>query len=256
MPQPHDAKCLPPGSDLTLQTKGTYVPSKPLIDLLVKARSDYDWPAGTGAAASQQTIVNLKVSIACRLIDPNAKAANGIVVDVSNWAGNNVSSHAQLVNATPAQKAAMLAAISYLMTPFREVDGINELCALPGISLVIASKIFRFCSPKVGAAVDRHASYFFNSLPINGHGAVTNFTREWSTGHHTSSRLAIYSRCGYTHNLKQYFESYLPILTCIANALNTYPAQYRCASTNKMKNWTPADVEMAAYYWWACNGAR
>ncbi|HJX31135.1 MAG TPA: hypothetical protein VJ624_04705 [Thermodesulfobacteriota bacterium] len=183
-------------------------------------------------------------------------AAHAIVVDVSQWAGNNANSHAQIVGATYAQQAVMQASINNLITPGREGYGINALCELPGISLVIASKIFRFCAPQVGAAVDRHASYFFNSLPVAGRGMSTNFIREWSNGRHTSSRLAIYTPKNYGLNHAQYLEIYLPLLANMAYAMDILQAQYICASTKQAKNLTPADIEMAAYYWWACNGSR
>ena len=252
MPPPNDAPSLPAGAHLT----GGCISSAPLVQLLVTARSGYPWPRGTSASASQLIISRLEATVSHCLTGLNSIAANQIVVDVSRWAGNNAKSHALLVRATPAQQAAMQAAITDLVTPGREHFGIDALCALPGISLVIASKIFRFCAPQVGAAVDRHASYFFNSLPVVGRGMATTFRREWSNGRHTSSRLATFSPRSYADNRDHYFQSYLPVRGCIANALNAMPAQYNCAATNRMMNWTPADVEMAAYSWWACNGAR
>ncbi|MFZ2629331.1 MAG: hypothetical protein WAX67_10695 [Rugosibacter sp.] len=182
--------------------------------------------------------------------------ALAIVEAVSLWAGNNTNSHAQIVGAPPKQQVQMQAAISCLINPGQECTGIDALCALPGISLVIASKIFRFCSPNHGAAVDRHASYFFNSLQLIGGGTATRFIREWATGRHTTSRLSIYNQSNYAHNKAEYFLAYLPTLACIAQAMNATPALYTCAARSTQMNWTPADIEMAAYYWWATNGAR
>lgn len=230
MPPPNDAPSLPAGVHLT----GGCTPSAPLVQLLVTARSGYNWPRGTSARASQQTIRSLEATVA----QLNPVTANQIVVDVSRWAGNNAHSHAHLVGATLIQQAAMQAGITDLVTPGRERFGIDALCALPGISLVIASKIFRFCAPQVGAAVDRHASYFFNSLPVLGRGMATTFRREWSNGRHTSSRLAIYSPGRYADNRDHYFQSYLPVLGRIADAMNAIPAQYNCAATSRMMNWT------------------
>ncbi|MBN2428029.1 MAG: hypothetical protein JXK94_06820 [Deltaproteobacteria bacterium] len=176
MALPNDAPNLPPGVMLTLPAEGQYVPSQSLVDLLLQARSNYDWPQGTGA--------------------------------------------------------------------------------LPGIRLVIASKIFRFCSPSFGAAIDRHASYFFNSLPLNGIGRATQFFREWANGCQTTSRFAIYNQAGYVRNKEEYFARYLPMLSSIAKAINEIPALYMCIATNRQVAWTPADVEMSAYYWWALNGSR
>lgn len=226
------------------------------MNLLVTARSTYDWPAGTGSAASQITILNLEAAVNGYLMALNAANAHAITVQVSAWAGNNANAHAQIVGATPAQQAQMQAAVSDLITPGRECVGIDALCTLPGISMVIASKIYRFCAPTRGAAVDRHASYFFNSLQVAGGGNATRFAREWANGRHTTSRLAIYTLSGYVHNKAEYFSTYLPTITCIAQVLNAIPALYVCAARNAPMNWTPADVEMAAYYWWANNGAR
>jgi hypothetical protein len=140
--------------------------------------------------------------------------------------------------------------------PGNRTAALVALCNLPGISLVIASKIYRFCAPQVGAAVDRHASYFFNSLPVVNEGKASHFFREWSNGRHTSSRLAIYSRADYNRNLTEYVENYLPLSANIASEVNAFPALYSCAATGQRRSWTPADVETASYYWWACNGSR
>jgi hypothetical protein len=231
------------------------VPSPALAQLLVATRNGYDWPVGTGAEVSQQNIINLEATVAGRLTHLNAANAHQIVVDVSSWAGNYANPQAQLVAATPAQQEEMLVAIGNLISGNLAV-GIDTLSALPGISLVIASKIFRFCAPQVGAAVDRHSSYFFNSLPIDGHGSATNFEREWADGQHNISRLAGYAPLVYARNRNEYIQCYLPLLGRIASRLNESDRQYRCAATGELRLWTPADVEMAAYYYWACNGAR
>ena len=256
MPPPNDAPFLPVGIALTRAANGQYTPSQPLIDLLLQARNGYDWPAGTGAVQSQQTILNLEAAVQGYLANLTATNAHAIVVAVSQWAGNNANSHAQLVNALPVQQAKMQKAISCLVNPGQECVGIDALCALPGISLVIASKIFRFCFPNQGAAVDRHASYFFNSLQVVAGQVCTHFVREWSNGRHTTSRLAIYNHANYVQNKTEYFLSYLPILSCIAQAMNANGNAYTCAAQHIQVNWRPADVEMAAYFWWAANGAR
>lgn len=255
----------PPNTSPILQQIGATVqtvhgsggqPSQTLVDLLVGARNGYDWPSGTGTQLSQATILNLEASVAGHLAALNINSAHSIVVDVSNWAGNNANSHAAIIGATAAERATMCTAIGNLCVPGNAVAGLGALCSLPGISLVIASKIFRFCAPLRGAAVDRHASYFFNSLPVLNHGMTTNFVREWSNGRHTSSRLAIYSNRNYIRNRDEYVNNYLPLLANIANAMNALPALYTCAVTGNQTRWKPADIEMAAYYWWACNGPR
>lgn len=257
MPAPSDYPCFPDGVFLTAIAGGNYTLSQPLIDILVNSRNGYDWPKGTGAANSQQTIIDLITTVHAYLspvLTPNSSHA--IAIAVSQWAGNNVKSHQKICQATPTQKNQMQAAITCLVTPGQECFGIDGLCSLPGISLVIASKIFRFCCPLHGAAVDRHASYFFNSLEIIGQGNVTQFSREWANGCHTRSRLAIYNQTGYARNKTEYFTSYLMMLNSIAQAMNAIPVQYTCMATNLQRNWTTADVEMAAYYWWALNGVR
>lgn len=227
-----------------------------LITLLVTSRQSYDWPAGTGAAASQARIISLEASVRGGMATLSPVYAHEIVVLVSNWAGNNANSHAAVVDASDQQKIAMQMAITLLTNEATARDGIKALSALPGISLVIASKIYRFCVPNIGSAVDRHSSYFFNSLPVIGVGYATNFRREWVDGRHKTSRLAIYQNAVYIHNLNEYFASYNPLLSSIANHLNIGGNHFTCAATGAVKRWAPTDVEMAAYYWWAINGTR
>jgi hypothetical protein len=253
--QPTRAASLPPGVGYAKGPGGGCVPSDQLADLLVTARSAYDWPSGTGAATSQATIIALEASVGKYVAALNADNAHRLVLAVSRWAGNNAQSHEKIVTATEGQKTSMQAAIAALISSAASV-GIDALCKLPGISLVIASKIYRFCSPSAGAAVDRHASYFFNSLAIAGGGFSTSFRREWSNKRQSASRLAIYSAGGYALNQSEYFKAYLPTLRCLAAALNAAGLRYRCSATGLLKSWVGADVEMAAYYWWAINGAR
>lgn len=252
MSAPNDTRDLPQGVELNDQ----YEPSPELVNLLVTARSNYDWPSGTGAMISQQNILNLEASVAEHLCALSPHGAHAIISDVSRWAGNNDNAQAAINNASFDLKVKMQSAISYLSMPGQVINGLDALCNLPGIRLVIASKIFRFCFPKVGAAVDRHASYFFNSLLMNNGENACHFVREWSNGNHSSSRLAIYTPANYLRNRNEYFEKYLYLLVQIAKNLNNKSAQYTCAATNLSSYWTPADVEMAAYYWWACKGSR
>lgn len=227
-----------------------------LVRLLVLAREMYDWPAATGAAISQGRIIALEASVSHLLAGLTPASAHQIVVDVSDWAGNNARSHRRLVAATAAEAATMHGAISALLNPATARAGIDSLSALPGLSLVISSKIYRFCCPLVGAAVDRHASYFFNSLPVVGGGFSTQFNREWANGPGGSTRLATYNPAGLTRNTTTYFQVYLPLLSELADYLNAHGVTYQCASTGAHRIWKPADVEMAAYYWWALHGAR
>ena len=252
MPPPHDY-ILPAGVKVQKLPDGSLSLSDALVQLLFGARGAYDWPAGTGAAESQQAILNLEAEIARRMQGLDEENAHHIVTLVSEWAGNNFQSHNDIVQATPDGRVEMLNSLRL----FKSLDGlahaIDCLCRLPGIRLVIASKIFRFCCPAVGAAVDRHSSYFFNSLELisleGRRGRATNFRREWSNGIHTTSRLAYFTRASYYHNREEFITVYLPLLRYIANALNALPALYHCAATGEQKKWRPTDVDMAAYYW-------
>jgi len=140
------------------------------------------------------------------------------------------------------------------------LNAVDSLADLPGIGLVIATKIFRFCCPAVGAAVDRHASYFFNSLDVVSSGQdrrkALAFRREWATGAKSTSRLATYTPSGYLWNRDQYAGRYLPFLSSIASSLNDLKVPFMCAATGKQMAWRPTDIEMAAYYWWARNGPK
>jgi hypothetical protein len=124
----------------------------------------------------------------------------------------------------------------------------------------MATKIYRFCRPLEGAAVDRHCSYFFNSLDlidVDGERAkCVIFKREWATGRHRTSRLANFTSRGLDANLREYVRRYLPLLVAIANCLNARSLTFTCAATGREKYWRPADVEMAAYQWWSRNGPR
>ena len=259
MPPPNDY-ILPAGVKAQRLADGSLSLSETLVQLLLGARGAYDWPVGTGAAESQQAILNLEAEIARRMQGLDEENAHHIVTLVSKWAGNNVQSHKAIIQATPDARVEMLKSLRL----FKSLDGlahaIDSLCLLPGIRLVIASKIFRFCCPTFGAAVDRHTSYFFNSLELispEGHrGRATNFRREWSNVINSPSRLAVYTHSGYTRNRNEFFYVYLPLLRSMAKSLNSISALYRCAATGDQINWRPADVDMAAYYWGAGNGAR
>lgn len=143
MAAPHSVSDLPARATLA-RTAGRCIPSPDLIELLVNARSSYDWPAGTGAAVSQQRIIDLECAVTQRLAELNPVHAHQIVVEVSHWAGNNAKSHRNIVAALPRDQATMQAAIGDLLIPASARRGIDTLCHLPGISLVIASKIYRF----------------------------------------------------------------------------------------------------------------
>jgi len=250
---------LPEGVELVRIFGGGLQPSPGLVDLFVRARSAYDWPAGTGAATSQRTILSLEATVG-GLLALTPTGAHAIVEQVSLWAGNNALSHAAIARAPYATKVQLQNAITLLGPPGGPGPGLDALSALRGLSLVISTKVYRFCLPSIGAAVDRHASYFFNSLDVVSSSQpstkATHFLREWTNGRHASTRLGIYSSAGYTRNRQEVTNCYLPLLSQIAGELNKLGARYACAATGLPQAWRPADVEMAAYYWWACNGSR
>ncbi|MDP2227148.1 MAG: hypothetical protein Q8J78_06695 [Moraxellaceae bacterium] len=256
MPKPNDAReCFHAGIAVSGTPSGI-IPSPDLVDLLVRSREDYDWPANTGSTASQARIIALMASVSERLNDLTPASAHQIVIDVSKWAGNNKISHRRLEAATQTETLAMRTAIHDLLNSATEVHGLESLSRLPGLSLVISSKIYRFCCPIVGAAVDRHASYFFNSLPHSEKIFATNFRRQWAKKPGGTTRLSTYTAPSLSYNTKEFFQAYIPLLKNISDHLNAYGHTYRCASLESHQKWTPADVEMASYYWWAQNGAR
>jgi len=259
MPEPNES-ALPQGVELTRRVDGQIGLSQALVNLLIDARNQYDWPEGTGSAESQQTVIDLEACVAALMNQMDSVNAHAIVQRSSDWAENNKKAHGAIVNATADSKGRMMNALNLLKNPTRIWEGLDALSGIPGINLVIASKVYRFCCPQTAAAVDRHASYFFNSLDIvsldQGRAKATHFKKEWSTGSHTYSRLATCTPGYYKRNRQEFTEVYLPLLVRIAAELNTLHAQYTCAASGELRNWRPTDVEMAAYYWWASNGAR
>lgn len=93
-------------------------------------------------------------------------------------------------------------------------------------------------------------------LPNNNICKATLFKREWSTGKHATSRLAIYQDSNYVYNRNEYIKTYLPLLAKISTTLNTMGIKYKCAATGETKSWRPVDVEMAAFFWWAKKGDK
>jgi len=251
---------LPDDVYLTKLDDGNLFPSKGLSELLINYRNGYDWPSGTGPTISQATIVSLENDVSHLNQSLNESSAHEIIVRVSFWAGNNARAHGSIVSACHSNKKQMLDAIMMLKTPASLRNGIDLLSNLPGVGLVIATKIYRFVCPLLGAAVDRHASYFFNSLDIHSARQVSDkalsFRREWAKAGKSTSRLATYTPSGYSWNRDQYISRYLPLLSSIATSLNMKNITYQCAATGHQLPWRPTDIEMAAYYWWASNGSR
>jgi len=251
MPAPNRSPSLPSGISITIENGGGISASAKLVDLLFASRSGYEWPQGAGLFAAQQTIITLEVAVSSHICTGNF---HQIAIDVSDWAGNNAAAHARIVGASAATQTSISTAIHNLSV--NPGVGLNALCSIPGISLVIASKIFRFVQPNTGAAIDRHASYFVNSLLVTNGEMATSFAREWANSARTSSRLAIYNPDTLLTNTNEYLEKYLPLLSGLANYLNARGRPYMCAVTKTAKEWRPADIEMAMYHWWANYGAR
>ena len=260
-PMPSFNYCrFPPGVLIRRLPDGGLDISQALADLLVSSRNNYDWPAGTGARESQNAIIELEHNVEDLLRGLDPARIHQIIKKVSLWGGNNANAQRRIEGASREDQVRMRDAIRHIMNRFTLKRGLDELSMLPGLRLIIATKVFRFCCHTWGAAVDRHASHFFNSLQIVGPngtcGLSTDFRREWSNGKRKSTRLAIYSSAGHRLNCVEFVDAYLPLLTQIAESLNILGATYRCAVTGINKSWRPADVEMAAYYWWARKGSR
>jgi hypothetical protein len=258
MSPPNDSN-LPLGVNVVEDPDAGLMASGALADLLVSSRSCYDWPQGTGAPQSQQAILHLESQAANWLAKLDPATAHALIQKVSIWGRNNVQAQDDIDRACPAIKDHMMAAIQAILDPRTLRIGLDRLSELPGLRLIMATKVYRFCCPTIGAAVDRHASYFFNSLDVVGaHGALrkaTAFKREWENGTHKKSRLAIYNAGYHKKNRDEYLTKYLPVATQIAKSLNGMGLTYTCAATKSSRSWRPADVEMAAYYWWALHGS-
>ena len=229
-----------------------------LIDLLRTHRENYAWPFNTTPASSQQEIINIECAVGEYTNHLTVQAAYQIVVRVSIWARNR--RHNLVVDANDHEKVVMFESIQNLLVEEDLTEGLSKLSDAPGVSLVLATKVSRFCRTMAGAAVDRHASYFFNSLRVISDDAPatrsTEFRRQWVRGVDGNSRLATFTQRKFSANLNEYAAAYLPLLREIADALNAAGIRFMCAATGIRKTWTSSDVEMAAFYWWALNGSR
>jgi hypothetical protein len=254
MPPPNDAPVFSTEIRLIESDQNELRVSDLLADLLSGARERYVWGA-KAAPESQEVIVRLESEIARRLTDLHGDNAQWIIQEVSRWGGNNETAIRSVAFASAEQKQTFAELIGRLVTPLSPDHALRALSKQAGLGLVMASKIYRFCCPQVGAAVDRHSSYFFNSLSVydtSGKPRVcARFTREWATGKHSTSRLAVYTDSKRDANLKEYCATYLPLLGAIADALNSQRGGFLCATSRIRRPWRPADVEMAAYFWWS-----
>jgi hypothetical protein len=153
---------LPKGIKVTINDDGMVHASDEFLDLLTDNRSKYDWPAGTGAYKSQQIILALETQVADLMHKLTADSAHKIITRVSEWAGNSSNAHRDILQASESDQLRMHDSLLAFDNDSGPRTAIDRLSSLPGISLVIASKVYRFCRYMIGGTVDRHASYFFN----------------------------------------------------------------------------------------------
>jgi hypothetical protein len=115
------------------------VVSEALRKLLITSRSNYNWPEGVGAADSQRRIIELEAFTAgvVAALDPNG--AQSIVEKVSNWAGNNADAHEAIRTAPPDVR--MMASIRRVLDGSTLSAGLDGMSELPGLGLVIATKV-------------------------------------------------------------------------------------------------------------------
>jgi hypothetical protein len=205
-----------------------------LVYLLSEAREQYVWGA-EAASESQKIIVRLESETAHRLADLHSDNAQWIIQEVSRWGGNNETAIRTIASASQEQKRTFARLIGQLLTPGSTEHALRALTEQPGLGLVMASKIYRFCCPQVGAAVDRHSSYFFNSLSVHDETGklrvCARFRREWANGKGRTSRLAVYTDSKRDANLREYCAAYLPLLKAIADALNSQKDGFLCATS-------------------------
>lgn len=229
-----------------------YAVSDALADILLWARKNYEWPNGGGLAGTAE----LERQVAANPGTPDEVA--GLVRAVGDWGGLRAPALSNIANWGYADRQRATSAIAMLRQAAPTANAapaVSALVGLPGLSLVAASKVYRFAAPTVGASVDRHSSYFFNSLPQHHAGGqavgwVTSFQREWVNGAHTQSRLATYQPAPLNVNLGMYVNSYLPALAGIAGYLNDSGRHFDDRARGPGQLWRPTDVEMAAFYWW------
>lgn len=260
MPIPNDAlNSFPTGVSLARDPRNQLRVSKNLATLLVESREGYRWPLHNTPETSQRVVLDLEVKVGELLRDLSLSTAHEAVSRVSRWAGNHGRAQVAVDEAPTDVQQIMAKALGQLLVGQAD-DALPALCALSGIDLVIATKIYRFCAPQLAAALDRHSSYFLNSLNIQAaNGPVTpaaHFRRQWANGNHVQSRLATITRVTRAHNLHEYLVVYLPLLAEVASVLNRQGQHFRCAATGETKTWRPADIDMAAFYWWSQNGAQ
>lgn len=225
-----------------------------LVELLVQAREGYQWgPTGLHGIAALEASVQELVE---RGTD---ESLYSVLQPIADWGGARAPALNAINNYTHAERIHAAELLRGLLNGGNASAALVGMSDLPGIAFVIASKVYRFVRPDVAAAVDRHASYFFNSLQLRfpdgvAAGLATSFPREWCTAAHDVSRMAVYQRAGLVTTAHQYCTRYLPILESIADWLNLNEITYDCPVEGNAKQWRPADIEMAAFFWWQAHG--
>lgn len=197
MPAPNDASVFGSGVRILASDDGKPRLSYELAELLVQARTGYAWPKKRTVKESQKRVVELELwvgSLAARLDSRNAQL---ILEEVSEWGGNNATAQHAISCASPAQCHEFARLITEVSHPGQLRTALQGLTEQPGIDLVMATKVFTFCVPNLGAALDRHCSYFFNSLldlrAPNAPTGCTQFRRQWADGKHRATRLATFT---------------------------------------------------------------
>lgn len=237
-----------------LTPDGALAVSPALAELLVSARNHCTWRGTPGE--SQKHLHTLLADTARALATPKPVALQQLLARISKWDGGG--KEAAIAAWRDDERAGAVAALVDLHAGVAVQQRLLELQALPGIGLVLATKVYRFVAPQTAAAAERHSTYFTNSLAVrNADGATefaSHFRREWASGARAASRWAAYGDKDV--EVREYLERYLPLLKEIADAQNTEGLQYTCAARGVTYAWTPADVEMAMYSWWARHGLR
>ena len=243
-------------TQILVSPQGEFVPSTSLVDLFVRGREAYQWK--DSPSPSQQRVIDVEQEVSNLVEGLTPRSAREIVSVVLRWGARDGDSHRIIDDAGPDTCLEMERCIRSLACS--TTGSLDRLSQLPGLTLLQASRIYRFCCPGNGASIDGHTSYFFNSVPIRScsarSGFATEFRREWSTEKRATSRLAIDQPNLHRRNLTEYVQVYLRLLTRLARFLNEHEVTYRCAATGQQKTWRPTDVEMAGYQWWSEKGRR
>lgn len=241
---------------ILVSPQGEFSPSTGLVDLFVRGREAYQWK--DAPSPSQQRVIDVEQQVSNLVENLTPERAREIVSVVLRWEERDGHSHRIIDDAVPDTSVEMERCIRSLACS--TTGSLDRLSQLPGLTLLQASSIYRFCCPGDGASIDGHSSYFFNSVTIRScfarSGFATEFRREWSTEKRTTSQLAIDRPNLHSRNLTEYVQVYLRLLTRLARFLNKHEVTYRCAATGQQRPWRPTDVQMAGYQWWSENGRR